>query len=57
MINVKYGVEPTHDVITEVPCAVIANRAALADETLFNVMPKIFFAETITSTLAVLSYV
>jgi hypothetical protein len=53
MINVKYGTEPIHDIMKEVPCAVVANQSALASETIFNTVPTIIFYQCIAAGIGV----
>jgi hypothetical protein len=50
MIHVKYGIDnPTHNIMTEVPCAVVANQDALAQETMFKVVPKLLAGQLISA--------
>jgi hypothetical protein len=52
MINVKYGIDnPTHDIMKEVPCAVVANPEALADNKMFSLIPILLSIEVAAATV------
>ena len=56
MIHVKYGIDiPTHDIVAEVPCAVVANQTALASENMFKVVPWLIVTEISTLLLGTLT--
>jgi hypothetical protein len=47
MIHAKYRIDnPAHDIIKEIPCAIVANQEALASETMFKVIPGLIATET-----------
>jgi hypothetical protein len=56
MIHTKYGTDnPTHDIMKEVPCAIVANQEALADEFLFSLIPDLLVAEAGSITVGIVA--
>ena len=52
MIHAKYGIgNPTHDIIKEVPCTIVANQEALASETMFKTVPILLASEVCSISL------